>query len=139
MKIYIQMKSIGKKRPVLEKTPYLISDQIHTVKEFLCEITRTETARFNQKETDRPLVPFLSPDQIKEQASVGKVGFGAVYSEKKADPDKACENACLCYGDGLVRVFQNGTEIGGLQDSMQIQENDEFTFIRLTFLAGRMW
>ena len=55
------------------------------------------------------------------------------------DRAKACETACQCFEDGLVRVFRNQEELEGLETQVKLQEGDCLTFIRLTFLSGRLW
>lgn len=139
MKIYIQVKSAGKRRPALEKAPYEIRDGVSTLRDLLAEIVRIEVERYNQKGTDVQVIPFLTEEEVEERAGTGKVAFGRIYSEKKADPGRAEKNAIQCFEDGLVRVFQNEDERERLDVPMEIHEGDTFTFIRLTFLAGRLW
>lgn len=139
MKIYVQVKAAGKRRPVLDRIPYEITDDISTLRDFLTEIVKIEVERYNQKGTDVQVIPFLTKEEVECQAETGKVAFGRIYSEKKADVTKAVENALQCFEDGLVRVFQNEEEQEKLDTPIQIQEGDVFTLIRLTFLAGRLW
>ncbi len=139
MKIYVQVKAAGKRRPVLERVPYEIPEGICTLRDFLREIVDLEVECYNQKGKDVQVLPFLTKEEVEERAESGKVAFGRIYSEKKADSVKAVENAVQCFEDGLVRVFQNEEEREALDTPMQIQEGDIFTFIRLTFLAGRLW
>lgn len=139
MKIYVRVKALGKRRPVLDRLEREIPDQPWTLRGFLTEMVRAEVAQYNQKGTDVQLVPFLTKEEVDLRAETGKVGFGRIYSEKKADWKEAAANAIQCYEDGLVRVFQNEDERTVLDEPLCIQENDCFTFIRLTFLAGRMW
>lgn len=139
MEIYIQMKAAGKRKPVLDHIPYELPEQISTLREFLTELVRIEVERYNRKGMDVQVVPYLTKEEIEDGASVGKLGFGRIYSEKKADFTKASENALQCFEDGLVRVFQNERELEHLDDPVQIQKGDCFTLIRLTFLAGRLW
>lgn len=139
MRIYVQVKAAGKRRPVLDRVPYEIPEEICTLRDFLREIVHMEVERYNQKGTDVQVIPFLTKEEVGERAESGKVAFGRIYSEKKADPVKAVENAVQCFEDGLVRVFQNEEEREALDVPMQVQEGDIFTFIRLTFLAGRLW
>lgn len=138
MRIYVQVKAVGKRRPVLERVPYEIPDDISTLRDFLTEIVKTEVEQYNGKGTDVQVIPFLTKEEMEGQAETGKVGFGRIYSEKKADPAKAVENALQCYEDGLVRVFQNEEEREKLEESMEIRKGDLFTFVRLTFLTGRL-
>lgn len=139
MKIYIQMKAAGRRRPVLDHVPYELPEEIGTLKDFLSALVKMEVERYNQKGTDVQVVPYLTKEEVEDQASLGKVGFGRIYSDKKANPDKAVENALQCFEDGLVRVFQNDEERKSLEDTVCLKEGDCFTLIRLTFLAGRLW
>ncbi len=139
MKIYVQVKAAGKRRPALERVPYEIPEGICTLRDFLREIVDLEVECYNQKGKDVQVLPFLTKEEVEERAESGKVAFGRIYSEKKADSVKAVGNAIQCFEDGLVRVFQNEEEREALDTPMQIQEGDIFTFIRLTFLAGRLW
>ena len=139
MRIYINMKTAGSRKLALVKTPYEIPDSVSSVKELLESLVKIEVERYNQKNADDAIVKYLTNTQIEEQAPTGKVGFGRVYSDKKADPKKAAENALQCYQDGLVRVFRNEQELEQLEETVCFEPEDEITLIRLTFLAGRMW
>lgn len=139
MRINVRMKMPGKRRPVLGEVPIEISDTVKTLRELLTELVKIEVERYNQKGVDMQLIPFLSKEELEEQAAVGKVGFGRIYSDKKTNVTKAVENALACYEDGLVRVFCGEQELEELDGEIQLKEGDTLTFIRLTFLTGRMW
>ena len=139
MNVYIKLKSIGKRRPVLENAPYVLPGDISTLRQLIEAIVRQEVEKFNSRGLENMLVPFLTETEIAEQSTVGKVGFGRLYSDKKADPDKAVETALQGFEDGLFRVLINDREVEELNSPMEIFENDMLTFIRLTFLAGRLW
>ncbi len=139
MTIYINMKAAGKRKAILEQVPYELPDGVATLRDFLTELVKTEVENYNQKGTDVQVIPYLTKEEVEEQASVGKVGFGRVYSEKQADAAKAVVNAIQCFEDGLIRVFQNETELKELNMPIELHKDDCFTLIRLTFLAGRLW
>ena len=139
MRINVRMKMPGKRRPVLGEVSIEISDTVKTLRELLTELVRVEVERYNQKGVETQLIPFLSKEELEEQAAVGKVGFGRIYSDKKANVSKAVENALACFEDGLVRVFCGDQELEELDGEIQLKEGDTMTFIRLTFLTGRMW
>ena len=165
MRIYVQIKSAGGSKPFrtadnpfrrkhmqetegasgeaaeapLNRVPCDLPDGISTLRELLTELVKTEVGRYNEKGTDRQVIPFLTGEKIEEQAETGKVGFGRIYSDRKADEKKAAENACQCFSDGLVRVFQNEEELTELDAPVRLQEGDCLTLIRLTFLSGRLW
>ena len=139
MNIYIKVKSAGKRRAVLEKTPYALPDNIATLRQLIEAIVRQEVEAYNSRGLENMLIPFLSEEEIAAQSTVGKVGFGRLYSDKKADPDKAVETAMFGFEDGLFRVVVGEDEATELDAPLAIAEGDTLTFIRLTFLAGRLW
>ena len=86
-------------------------------------------------EYDRP----LTAKEIEAQAEAGKVGFGRLWSDQKADKAKAVQTAIQAFADGLVRVLMDEAELTELDEPLSVHEGAVFTFVRLTFLAGRMW
>lgn len=147
MKIYVNIKNAGRRKPVLEKEEYVIADGVKSVMEFIAAVVSCEVEKFNLKlkegsddgESVAKSAFLMTNEEINEKAQVGKVGFGRIYSNKDADYDKALKNALQCYDDGLVKIFQNDNELGEQQSEMVVREGDVFTFVKLTFLAGRYW
>jgi len=88
---------------------------------------------------DAILLPFLTQEQIEDQSIAGKVQFGRIYSDKKADPQKAIDTTLQGFEDGLFRVMINHAEAETLDAPIAIKDGDTLTFIRLTFLTGRLW
>jgi hypothetical protein len=139
MNVYVTMKSAGKRKRGLEKVPYSVPDGIETLRGLIEAVVRSEAERYNTRGTDNKLVAFLTDAQIEEKAAAGKIGFGRLYSENRADVGKSVEAALQGYEDGLFRVLVNDTEITTLDARLNVNEGDTLTFIRLTFLAGRLW
>ena len=61
------------------------------------------------------------------------------YGGKPADIVKAQENAIQCFEDGIYRIFMDDKPLEELDEDIQVTEEQVFTFVRLTMLAGRMW
>ena len=139
MDIYVRVKSIGKRKDILAPTPYTIPDGICSLRQLLTAVVQKEVAQYNSKEAEAQLIPFLTQQELDDQAKIGKVSFGTIYSDKKANPDKAVTNAIQCWEDGLVRVFMDEEEITDLDKTIHVSEGAVFTFMRLTFLAGSIW
>lgn len=139
MQIFIRIKAAGKKKDILQLTPYEINDSISTLRELLTDIVITEVNKYNNKRTDTMLTSFISQEEIDNQSLTGKVSFGDVFNDKKAEKNSAINNAIQCFEDGIVRVFIDETELTELDAPLTVKENEIFTFIRLAFLAGRMW
>jgi hypothetical protein len=139
MNVYVKLKSLGKRRPVLENTPYCLPEGIGSLRMLIEAVVRQEAEKYNSRGAENMLVQFLSEAEISDQSTAGKVGFGRLYSDKKIDPDKAVGVALQGFEDGLFRVVVNDAEASDLDAALAISENDVVTFIRLTFLAGRLW
>ena len=139
MKIYVNIKQIGKRKNKIDKKEYEISGKIETVKDLLIEFVTINVKEFNEGLTENDVVPYLTDERINDLSDVGKISFGVDYNGKKQDLQNAIENALQSYEDGIYRVFVNDEELGKINDKLDLQENDELTFVRLTMLAGRMW
>ncbi|MCL2378758.1 MAG: hypothetical protein FWC77_06505 [Defluviitaleaceae bacterium] len=139
MKVFINLKSPAKRRPILQQTPYSLPEDITTLRQLINAIVRQEVETYNSRGLENMLIPFLPEEEIAAQSTTGKVGFGRLYSDKKADPDKAVSTALLGFEDGLFRVLIGEDEAISLDDPVKITEGAVLTFIRLTFLAGRLW
>jgi hypothetical protein len=139
MNVFIKIKSAGRRRPVLNNIPYNLPDGICSLRQLIEAVVRQEVVDYNNRGTENMLVPFLTETEISDQGTVGKIGFGRLYSDKKANLDKAFETAIQGYEDGLFRVMVGATEAVELDKPLEIHENDTLTFIRLTFLAGLLW
>ena len=68
-----------------------------------------------------------------------KIAFGINYGGKEADEAVAVTVALQAFEDGLVRIFHKDEELLTLSQAIDVQENDLFTFLRLTMLAGRLF
>ena len=139
MNVYIKLKSAGKRRPVLDNTPYSLPDGLKSLRQLIEAVVRQEVDKYNSRGTGSMLAPFLTETEIEDQSTIGKIGFGRLYSENKADPQRAAETALLGFSDGLYRVLVGDKEAVELDEPLDVRENDTLTFIRLTFLAGRLW
>lgn len=139
MKIYVNIKQIGKRKNKIDKKEYEIKGKIETVKDLLIEFVTINVKEFNEGLTENDVVLYLTDEKINDLSDAGKISFGVDYNGKEQDLEKAVENALQSYEDGIYRVFVNGEELGKINDKLDLQENDELTFVRLTMLAGRMW
>ena len=139
MKIYVSMKSIGKRKNVISKQCVQLPIPPGSLRILLSEVIKLNIQQMQGKQAEKHLVSYLTDSQINSQASNGKVGFGNIYNENQPDLTEAIQTAIQAFEDGLFRVFVNNEEIEALDASLEIAEGDEVVFIRLTMLAGRMW
>ena len=139
MKIYANVKQVGKRKNKIDKKEYEIDDKIKNVRELLTEFVTINVDKFNNGPTEEDIVSYLTTEQIKDSEDSGKISFGVHYNGEKQELGKAIENALQSYEDGIYRIFLNDEELGNLESEINLKENDVLTFIRLTMLAGRMW
>jgi hypothetical protein len=141
MKITVKLKQAGRKHALIEAKTIEI-DEIGTnptLAELLKAVVKQQVREYNEKTAENNLLPFLSTTEIGSGASRGKIGFGRVYSDNKADLDKAQEAALQAFEDGMFAVFAGDRELSRLDDQVRFTDETKFTFIRLTFLAGSYW
>lgn len=154
MKIYINIKGVSNRKEKIRHITYEYDCPCATLADFLAETVRITVHNYNdrlsQKETaggddyDRSedgsaLLSVLTAEKIDDMAQTGKVSFGVLYSDKQQDEAEAVEHALTCFEDGMVAVFINNERIEELSQELHLKENDVVTFVRLIFLAGRMW
>lgn len=154
MNIQINLKGISNRKNKIKQMVYEYPDQDMTLREFLTETVRINvrayhdmgTAKvrgskdyYDRSEDSLEIVKCLTGAEMEDQAASGKVSFGILYGETMADEQKAIDNALTCFQDGMVAVFVGDQRYEDLEMKMELKEGCTVTFIRLTFLVGRMW
>ena len=152
MKIRINVKGASRKKAAIVQMTCDYPDRQMTVEEFLEETVRQNVRDYNARKDaaeilrlfsneggkDRPLNEQFE-EHIQNSAASGKVAYGDPMDGRKADEEKAVENALQCFDDGMVALFADGVRYTEREEKIALKELSEVTFIRLTFLAGRMW
>lgn len=139
MKIFINVKQLGKRKDAIGRKEFLIETVPATTAELIVAVVIRQVQEYNERLDQNDLLKYLADAEIEEKATSGKVSFGVNYNGLPADAEKAVRNALQSFEDGIFRVFLNDTELESLDETIQLQEEDKLTFIRLTMLAGRIW
>jgi hypothetical protein len=151
--LFVQMKRIGQRKPVIEKQAIEIPKNVQTLRQLITEIVRDRVDAFNRKDDKGNWTKYLTnnnsnnnnpnenneSDELELNAQAGKVGFDAKYNDTKQNPDKTIEAALTAFADGLFRVFCDDNELEHLDDTINLNNGNTLTFIKLTMLAGRVW
>ena len=154
MNIYVNIKKASGK--TIEKKEYALNveEAEITMGDFLALIVRSEVQKFNEEVMSTKdanpdegyeyldkasVLKVFSKEDIEDQAASGKISFDVKYNRKLQDEEDAINNAIQCFKDGVVAVFIGDTRYEEINDKVTIKEGTEVTFVRLTFLAGRMW
>ena len=117
MRVYIQVKQLGKRKCCIEKLPVDFSVPPTNVQELIASIVSWQVSEYN--------------DRL-QQSEVN-------YNGRPAAETEAIVNALQSYEDGIFRIFIDDTEAGGLSSPVVLKEETTLTFIRLTMLSGRLW
>lgn len=144
MEIKVTVKQLGRKYPVLseQKFEIIYDDSKISLEDLLKLIVQQQVAAFNAQsfeleDTDYAKMP--SENYLNILTDTGKAGFGSIYNEKKANLQKAQENAVQAFEDGMFAVFYNDEQLESLSEIIDLSLEHTFAFIRLTFLAGSYW
>lgn len=140
MKIRVNQKSVAGKKNGIRQVIYEYPACPETVKQLLVETVKLCVADYNERrEAGTDILQIFSRKELEDRAASGKIGFGVNYGAEYADEEAAVKNALQCFEDGIVAVFVDGARLEGLEDAVELKEESEVTFVRLTMLAGRMW
>ena len=138
MYIKVNVKQIGSRRKPVAAEQFFLSKKPETVREMIVESVRTCVEEYNER-MDMGEEKPLEQQQIDAMSQVGKITFGMSYNGKKADFIKAAEHALISYEDGMYKIFVGNQMLEQLEDNIEIREESEVTFIRLTMLTGTLW
>lgn len=157
MKLLFTVKQLGKRKALLTKKAFefpLAPNQNYSLLEVLEAIIIQQVNAFNEKREAQLLAHLLEDSQIstseeqtklldeealEAQANSGKLSFGDIENTKLADKQKAIVTMQEAFADGLIGIFHNGEQLEKANQNIYLKEEDEFIFVRLTFLAGSMY
>ena len=147
MQIRINVRGASRKKASIIQKTAVYPDRSMTVEEFLEETVRQNVREYNERKDQGTLLRFFlesqegerNEDVLENKAQTGKVAYGDPMDDRKADAEKAVKNALQCFDDGLVALFADGIRYRQRTEMIPLKEKSEVTFVRLTFLAGRMW
>lgn len=139
MLIYVTVKSLGRRKNWLTRQPLELAATPATLRELITFIVQENVRQFREKQTDASFIPYLTSQDIEQQAHIGKVGCREIHDDRLPDEQQAVDTALLAFEDGLYKVFLREQEVTGLDENIQLAPGDEAAFIRLTMLAGSMW
>jgi hypothetical protein len=139
LKLWITVKSLGKRKPALAKQAVELPETTRTLRLLIENMVEQQVQSFRERKDAAAMLVYLMPEEIDAQGAKGKVGFGTVHGEGIPNLGEAKEAAILAYEDGLYKVFLNDEELAELDEEISIKDGAYVTFIRFTMLAGRLW
>lgn len=147
MDIRVNVKHMGKRKNAVEiKVCHLRTDPV-TVRDLILAVVEAGVGEHNDRLAEQDfgeLLKCLTRQEIEDKAEAGKITFGELHSEKKADLKQAQDNAIQCFEDGIYRIFLDDRPLERLDEKILDGKHrgempGTFTFVRLTMLSGRLW
>ena len=123
----------------MKKSPFILKATPSTYCELIEESVRSCIAAYRERAIASKNPAPLTDEEYKEMSEIGKLALGIHYNEAEIDEGKAIAAAIEAVSNGIVRVFKGDEEMPDLDATLEINEGDVFTFVRLTMLSGRMW
>ena len=139
MIVYVYLKSFGNITKKIKKEKLYLENKPDTLREFISQAVISCVKAYREKNEENNLPCPISEEEYKEMREIGKFAFGIHYNQNDVNEDASIKIAIDAFNDGLVRIFKDNTELVDLDGKTDISEGDEFTFIKLTMLSGRMW
>jgi len=106
------------------------------LRRLLAHVVRQEVAAFRERQEKRALLEVLTPEEIAERATRGRVVPGGQDLRQTVDEDDAVEAALQAFEDGIYLVILDGRELRALDEEVALRPDSALTFLRLTMLAG---
>ncbi len=138
VEVFVNIKSVGKRKDSLHKAPLSLPSGITSAQELIEQIVRLGVRNFNKRSTDSELVQWLTQQHIDTMGAYGKVSFSVNYNENIPDEQQAVDHALQSFADGLYQIFINDNPVL-VDHPCTLKDGDILTFIRLTMLSGRLW
>ena len=139
MKVYIQVKKLGKRIQTVGSIPYELETCPATLREMIACMVNQGVEGYNERLRSGAQNKALSEAEIQDMSQVGKVAFGIPFGEREANPQKAVDAALLAFTDGLYRFYINELEITELDTPVHLCEDDTIAIIRLVMLTGGLF
>lgn len=137
MVIYVNLKKIGGRNKKIEKKEFYLENTPKTTRELITEVVKTSVKNY-AKEKEK-LIDYLALNEIKDKVQAGKVANSNEFDDRLPDVQSAIENALLSFEDEIVRIFLEDEELKNLDEKIDLKENSNITFIKMTMLSGGIW
>jgi hypothetical protein len=106
------------------------------LRSLIAHVVREEVGAFADRDGQRRFVRVLSPDDIREGVTAGKVDPGGRPAAALVDLEQAVRTALQAFEDGLYYVFVDDRQVEDLDAAVAVRSETRIRFLRLVALAG---
>jgi hypothetical protein len=139
MNVTVEARMLGQRKPLVPDWHVALPtdlDESPTLRALIETIVRAEVEAFNERQEQRRLTHVLTPQQIQEGLSRGKVDMGGRESAEPAEVEASIAVALQAFEDGLYFVFVDDVQYSKLDDVIPLRAASRMLFLRLVALAG---
>jgi hypothetical protein len=137
--LLVEAKLVGQRRPLFDgwriDIPDLSGDHLK-LRDLITRVVLEEVDAFKKRQQERRLARVLSPAEIEEGRTKGKIDSGERDLQQNIDPDVAVGTALQTFEDALYYVFIDGVQQTNLDSEVFLHRDSQVTFLRLVALAG---
>lgn len=94
MRVYIQVKQLGKRKCCIEKLPVDFSVPPTNVQELIASIVSWQVSEYNDRMQQSEVLQYLTREEVEDKAASGKVGFEVNYNGDR--PQKLKQSSMRC-------------------------------------------
>lgn len=135
--MHIEARTLGRRdEPERRELSWPGAPDAPTVGDLIAHVVREEVTAYNRRERDRRLLRVLTEDQIRRQASLGKVAAEVREHAQPASPETSVEAALEAFADGLFLVFIDDEEVASPDVPIEVHDGLRVRFVRMVPLAG---
>lgn len=135
----INIKKLTRAKASIDKLEIDTPSGLKNVRELIEYVTGYCVNEYEKRREAGELLKMLEKEEIEDKAKSGKVGFGVNYGTKSPKMEEAKKNSVQSFEDGVTALFIDGKRMESLEEAVEIKDETELTFIKLTAYAGRMW
>jgi hypothetical protein len=137
----IDARAVGQKRALVPEwsvplPPELENGAGTTLRDLITAVVRTEVRAFKERQREARLVQVLTPEQIRQGETRGKIDSGGRDLKQPVDEDGAVRTALQAFEDGIYLVLVDDAEQRELDAPVRLRPDSRLLFLRLSLLAG---
>ena len=131
----IDVRALGRRKKLMDdfSVPFPPDDGdgdgSRLLRDVIAQVVRSEVAEFEKRQDENQFLKALSPQDIDEAASTGKViPGGSDLAPQQVDVEYAVDNALTAFADGIFLVVIDGEQVEDLDAEVHVNEDSRISF-----------
>ena len=128
-------KVVGRKKP-FDSYPLPLLEPYTDLRGLLEGVIKHEVEGFNTHQQAQQTLRLLTEADLSTLEQTGKATSGLREFKQFVEVERALEVALQAFEDGLYFVFIDDAQIEKLEQTLELREDSQILFLRLTALVG---